>query len=422
MCELWKEFQAGISLPIGAEVPFFTDARLTGDIVNEGSAHEYGYGPFEFLNTAPRRNEPGLIQPALVFRFRARTRGHLFFLPIQTNTERYHGGGVIDEATALLSLLMGIRLRPGEPSRFFEFDSPSLGKPQAEGFTKVPSFLGSSQSSVLPRVALGSHNMNEELALLKGLPDMDPSSAVALVRAARFYQDAVWIAESEPHLSWVMLVLAVEAAAGRWSRRKPYQPRVKVDSVELLQTYHAKLHELLAASCDQETLKKAADQIADVVKSRSKFMKFLMHSMPPPPPSRPPEWARFDWSKDNLEISLNKVYEHRSKALHMGLPFPAPMCAPPEEIRANEPDVTEVRYPSRCRVNAYNRALIRERRNRRAEAVGQPFGQTTYAEVPRDFGFSHHGAQWAAKDTPMLLHLFEYIVRHRLLSWWRSLI
>jgi hypothetical protein len=36
-------------------------------------------------------------------------------------------------------------------------------------------------------------------------------------RAARLYQDALWIVESEPNLAWIMLVSTVETAAKEWS-------------------------------------------------------------------------------------------------------------------------------------------------------------------------------------------------------------
>jgi len=37
---------------------------------------------------------------------------------------------------------------------------------------------------------------------------------VALTRAARLYQDALWMIESEPSLAWLLLVSAIETAFG----------------------------------------------------------------------------------------------------------------------------------------------------------------------------------------------------------------
>jgi hypothetical protein len=43
-------------------------------------------------------------------------------------------------------------------------------------------------------------------------------------------------------------------------------------------------------------------------------------------------------------------------------------------------------------------------------------------EVPLGLSASSYGATWAKKDTPMLLHVFEYIVRGAVLNWWRSVV
>lgn len=42
-------------------------------------------------------------------------------------------------------------------------------------------------------------------------------------------------------------------------------------------------------------------------------------------------------------------------------------------------------------------------------------------EIPA-YTYSALGAVWNKDDMPMLLHTFEYITRHVLLNWWRSLI
>jgi hypothetical protein len=42
------------------------------------------------------------------------------------------------------------------------------------------------------------------------------------------------------------------------------------------------------------------------------------------------------------------------------------------------------------------------------------------AEIPIGLAASTKGGVWTAKDLPMLIHTFEYIVRGALLNWWRS--
>jgi hypothetical protein len=45
-----------------------------------------------------------------------------------------------------------------------------------------------------------------------------------------------------------------------------------------------------------------------------------------------------------------------------------------------------------------------------------------WSEVMVGYGAGAYGGVWAAKDAPMKLHLFEYIVRGALLKWWESML
>lgn len=77
---------------------------------------------------------------------------------------------------------------------------------------------------------------------------------------------------------------------------------------------------------------------------------------------------------------MGKIYDYRSKALHDGTPFPAPMCEPP----------------------FYNKEW-----------------SVTYAEKPHGGAVGAMGGTWLAKDIPLLLHTFEYITRGTLIKWWK---
>jgi len=80
------------------------------------------------------------------------------------------------------------------------------------------------------------------------------------------------------------------------------------------------------------------------------------------------------------ELGLRKIYDWRSKALHGGTPFPEPMCNPPFQ--------------------------------QKDACFEKPIGLASQTK----------GATWVAADTPMCLHIFEYIVRHSLLNWWDSML
>ena len=77
---------------------------------------------------------------------------------------------------------------------------------------------------------------------------------------------------------------------------------------------------------------------------------------------------------------MGKIYDWRSRALHDGVPFPAPMCQAPKKL------------------------------------------DDGHEEFLDGVAASSHGGSWVFEDLPMLLHVFEHIVRGTLLAWWRSLL
>ena len=117
------------------------------------------------------------------------------------------------------------------------------------------------------------------------------------------------------------------------------------------------------------------------MKSTKKFIDFVVAHMPPPPSKRPQRWAQLTWEESNLRKAVGSIYKYRSKALHAGVPFPAPMCHP---------------------------------------GMVTP-GSDVPSEIPTGLASSMMGGVWKAEDTPMLLHVFEYISRNAILCWWRSL-
>jgi hypothetical protein len=66
-------------------------------------------------------------------------------------------------------------------------------------------------------------------------------------------------------------------------------------------------------------------------KAMRKFTGFLVKFLPEPPPEdkRPHENFRVKYVADELEVDFKKIYGYRSRALHDSIPFPYPMCVPP---------------------------------------------------------------------------------------------
>lgn len=210
----------------------------------------------------------------------------------------------------------------------------------------------------------------DDLKPITALPRITGSEAIALVRAARMYQDALWIVESEPSLAWVMLVSAVETAAHHWRSTED-------TPLERLKDAKPELFAILEHTGIKDLPEQVAECIVDSIGATRKFIDFIGKFLPGPP-SRRPDSARHCWDTAALRRTMRIIYGYRSDALHSGRPFPAPMCEPP---RLEVPE-----------------------------------------EVPLGLAALRNDSIWFRKDTPLMLHVFEYIVRHSLLNWWGSMV
>jgi hypothetical protein len=280
----------------------------------------------------------------------------------QLDTAVYHGGNAWQELAALLSLALGIRLRAGGITRVFhESDDDARGYPHE---MEAPPYLPQpSTFPMLPYTGDGGHAVDfSGVKLLDSYPCMSAKQARALVRSARSYQEAIWIADSDPRQAWLRLVTAVEAVA----QLQPDEP-----AAVRLQAVYPEIAERLSRCGDQELLEWVTKRFADQGKSTAKFLGFLKHFRPPVPRSRPRAPSqRLNWH--TLQDQLKDIYSARSKDLHQGVPFPRSMCETP--------------YVSPAGV-AWEIAYVRP------DSPGK---------------------------APMHLHVFEYVVRSALQSWWRS--
>ena len=363
----WCAFNKGQPLLEESEYLLYTDAWLTGQV-------DTGLGPYALFNLVPYIRQTGLVTASVALRLSL----HLQFQAPNLKKPdqlRYHGGWMTDEIAALASLNCGVRFRCGSEIRRFEVGASPKGRPVFWNPRAEPSLSLNSRGRglVLPGVA-GEHSMMPA-AEMKSFPLLSPLQAIALVRAARLYQDSLWLAESEPNLSWLMLVAAVESAANIW-RSGSDSPRDRLIAAQ------PKLVEYLESTGVAGITEKIAATFADSTGVTKKFIDFLIGHLPPAPTKRPPEWAQVEWSSEGLRRAFAQIYKYRSKALHDGIPFPAPMCEPP------------VKHDARW------------------EAV---------SERPDAIAMSTAGGTWRQEDTPMLLQTFEYVARHALVNWWKSM-
>ncbi len=344
------------------EYPLFSDARFIGEITE-------GLGPYQIINTVASRG------PALVLRIQQ----HLEYeVPAMDTTqdEHYHGGSESDELAALLSLCLGVRIKAGGATRVFGRDGDPMGRPIGWWGSKDPD-LSIMQINKNPSFNSNSEHYLEEAKIISSFPLLLIKDTVALVRAARMYQEAIWMSEATPELSWIMLTSAIETVAQQWRTTAPLPP------IEKMRAAWPNLEKVLrsyAGDKADELALKVAKEITAKMGSTKNFRDFILTFMPPPPSIRPPVFAQASWGKPAMKRAMNQIYEYRSRALHGSHPFPAPMCEPPKKIGEN--------------------------------------GELE--EIPFALATSMKGGVWVAKDTPMLLHTFNYIVRHCILNWWKS--
>ena len=285
-----------------------------------------------------------------------------------TRLDSFHGGDDNDEIAAVLSLALRIRCRSGGIVRHWFRNTPLDGPGQPFEADHSPPSLqlrGAHQPTMLPH-----------LRDIADLPDLEPllasflscessSRSAAIVKSARLYQQAVWIADEDPNLAFLWLVSSIEVAAG-------FHRQSKTSSGELLAMNLPDVSAILMRY-GQDHHDQVAAELSHLTRATQKFVDFVMEFLPDPPEVRPPV-DQVEWSK--MRDYLKVIYRHRSNALHAGTPVPLPMCTPPH------------RFPD-----------------------------GTWAERPIGDGAWALGGEWTKSDLPMTLSTFEYICWSALNSW-----
>ncbi len=362
----WKAFDDGSRALGGVEVKLYSDAWFHGESLDNG--------PYDFLNPVPHVSPlAGAYEwnPAVILRAAHYVRPS--FQSISgTNDEHYHGGWLYDEVAALLSLILEARIVAGPVERDFGYGEDPLGRPRGYAASLLPVLPVRVDIPQMP--ALFGNRSLADLSVLRKYPLLNAEAASTLVKAARLYQQALWIADSAPETAWLFLVSAVEVAAGYWTHQT-------IDPVDQLRRRMPDIFEKLQNQTDKSILSELANRLAPLMGATVKFNKFCKTFKPEPPENRP-LWCRFDYGSKPYAAAIEQVYRYRSRALHGGIPFPFPMCLPPSRTG----DGTD---------------FVEER--------------------PGGLGATARGGTWIAEDLPMLLHVFAHIARGALLNWWESI-
>ena len=356
--------EGALLIPLWQEYGLYSDAWFTGDLV---------LGPADVQLAFPgEQARVGLAQMMLVLRIATHLADPVYD-PDAWKTEDvdvYHGGGVDDEFAVLLALALGRRLRSGGVIRNAISKDDPAGRP-FYGAHRVPQLAAPARDrSMLPGIA-------DEVALsdAQGLMDtysrLSGHDAVTVVRAATQYADALWWADLDPRISWIKLVGALEIAA------KDESDREGLSSLARFKRHMGLRYKHLKETFGEAVADAVAEKSDENAGTTSRFVEFTVAHAPQPPDVRPLH-GQVDWS--DLRRALRHVYDWRSLDLHAGIPFPGPMCEPPQHTGD---DVATERFPA--------------------------------------LAASQGGANWPAERMPMYLHTFAFIARQALTDWWRSL-
>jgi hypothetical protein len=367
----WRNWLADATEPAErVEVMLYTDAHVTGELRS--------LGPYELLNTVPM--SAGEMAPTIVLRASLREPQRGLETPeggfesaeeVETDTSRYHGGDLFDELAALISLALGIRCHSGGLTRRWSFERGPEDDPlrlpfeydhRPPYYPPVP-HRGEPIPSLMRSVVLG-----DAVDSLNAYPMLEARVATAVLRAARLYQQAVWISRTDPSVAWIQLVSALEVAAESWLSEE-------LDPEARLQRHWPSLAQHLK-NLPSEKRAAIATVLAPLMRSRRRCLDFMGKFAAEPPVDRPPDAFKINWT--HIEKALATIYDYRSVALHAGTPFPAPMCEPPHDIDGH--------------------AL----------------------EIPVGLATATADAVWRAADTPMLLSTFERMARSALVKWWMA--
>jgi hypothetical protein len=346
--------------------------RLFSDTDVQGTADSESVGPYRIVSLdAPSDHQPGQLRPVL--ELASWFRDPEDEAPA-SDSAGWTGLSIHQEITAMLSLILGVRLRGDDP--VIHRNNGGTITAYHPSVRTLPSAPTSPWASpIIPGLPDTSADIASARQYLESLPGLAPQHAVDLLRAARQYADALWIAEGEPELAWLMLVSAVEVAATS-------HQITTADYAQLVTSGFPLAAEALVERGGEELLVRAADtEFAGLIKATGRFLAFARAFRPDPPEVRTADrLAQLPWSRRGMEGALNKVYDYRSARLHAGASFPWPLLIPPP--------VASDGLPAERFTNG-------------------PYGSGD--------------TTWSAEELPMTLAIFAQLVRGMLLRWWSTM-
>jgi hypothetical protein len=365
----WRAADEGAPALGAYEAALYTDAHVTGQVRD-------GLGPYQLLNpidTTRLYGRRGLSVGVVL-----RVEQHLDPpMPTpedmsRTSTAHYLGGAsTSDQIACLLALALGVRFRSGGETRTFALDDPDPRGRPLYATHRTPALAPPDRHSVIPAASGRTVLLDDAISMLTLLPTLEPDAATQVLRSARLYRQALWIADEDAELAWLLLVSALEVGATHWAAGRD-TPAAR------LQHALPDLADVLRSAGGDRLVEQAAPTIAAHTRPTARFVDFVTTFAADPPVDRPDPWAQVDWSK--LKKIASKVYGYRSAVLHAGHPMPGPMLEVPWQ--------GDMAHP---------------------------------IERPLGLGSAHGSTTWAPSDLPINLNTFAVLTRQAVLGWWVDL-
>ncbi|WAT06503.1 hypothetical protein O1V64_11185 [Rouxiella badensis] len=340
----------------------YSDSSFT-NTVNGGDA-------YSFINMLSQFHSPNIVSSAITVRAKwFVSMNELEHVGRESHSDDFHGGWFNDEIAALSSLKLGVRFHAGDFIRTFNHNNAEFGDIIAEG-SPPPNISFKRNAPIVPNAIkdIDCSSLQE----INNIGKMSEGNYSSLIKAARTYQNALWICETNPNLAWLLLVSSLETAAQQWHKSKTTE-------IETLEESKPELFNLLNTEDYKSLIPNIAESISPYLGATRKFRNFCLNFLPSEPENRPGEEIfRICWKKQSLREIFNTVYNHRSKALHGGLPFPDPMCKAPN--------------------------------------MGGHFSEICVTSL-----LTTLGGTWSSKDAPVTLNTFNHMTHSILNQWWSTL-
>jgi hypothetical protein len=308
-----QHFSSGSKINSIIEFPLYTDVtNITGEI--NSSPYKF---PFAFLNALVDYKK-NILLPRIVLRYFdygdvGEYYSNQIDLSSQESKSNLKNSITLDpheELACILSLILGIRIKVGSGNRSFDAKSLSLNN-YFGSILNMGAFLNpmpiplTLQNPIIPyAIRIYSDktfvSLNEAEKYLSHITKIQNIMEYnSFIRSAKFYNDALWLSESDPQISWILFVSAIESAAGDKTKGQR----------ALLREYHP------------DIVKEVQDNV------------ILNNYKEPTAENDIPEIFKADLENlSKLKIILKTIYDFRSRALHSGQPFPEEMCESPIRI------------------------------------------------------------------------------------------